>query len=138
MSHDRYHEYLRSVPLFSDLDDNDLSLIGAAVTDIDMPAGRVLMREGHAAHEMVIVVKGTLEVTRGGEHVADIEAGGFAGEMGLLAKSDRNSTVRAKTDVSVLHIDGRQFRTLLEDVPMMAVKMMAVIAGRAVDNVDEH
>jgi hypothetical protein len=46
--------------------------------------------------------------------------------------------VRAKTPISVLHIDGRSFSSLLEDVPQIAVKMLPVVAGRVTANSDHH
>jgi CRP-like cAMP-binding protein len=133
-THNQYHEYLRKVPLFADLDADELDIVGQAATDLDLPAGSVLMREGAVAHELVVVVTGTLEVTRDGEHVADIGSGGFAGELAVLTRQTRTSTVIASTDVSLLHIDGRVFATLLEDVPQLAVKMLKVVAARAIDN----
>jgi CRP-like cAMP-binding protein len=138
MSKNAYHDYLRQVPMFADLDDGELDAVGQAATDLDMKAGSVIMREGATAHEMVIVVNGTLEVTRDGEHVADIGPGGIAGELALLTRAHRNSTVTAKTDVTMLHIDGREFASLLEDVPEIAVKMLPVVAQRAHDNAHEH
>jgi CRP-like cAMP-binding protein len=130
MSKNTYHQYLKQVPLFSDLDDDELDEVAQKATDLDLKAGSVIMREGATAHEMVIVVRGTLEVTRGDEHIADIGPGGFAGEMALIARAHRNSTVTAKTDVALLHIDGRDFAGLLQDVPQVAVKMLPVIVKR--------
>jgi CRP-like cAMP-binding protein len=132
MARKKYHDYLRRVPLFADLDNSELEAVGRAATDLDLKAGSVLMRQGDLAHEMVVVVEGTLEVTRGGEFVADIGPGGFAGEMALLTHAPRNSTVTAKTDVALLHIDGRVFKSLLDNVPHIAVKMLPVVAKRAV------
>ena len=86
MSKNTYHQYLKQVPLFSDLDDDELDEVAQKATDLDLKAGSVIMREGATAHEMVIVVRGTLEVTRGDEHIADIGPGGFAGEMALIAR----------------------------------------------------
>jgi CRP-like cAMP-binding protein len=131
MRKNAYHSFLKQIPMFGGLDDDDLELIARAVTDVDLAAGTVVMREGTFAREMVIVVDGLLEVTRDGEHIADIAAGGFAGEMGLVCHARRNSTVSAKTDVSLLHIEGRAFTALLEEVPQIAVKMLPVIAKRA-------
>jgi CRP-like cAMP-binding protein len=130
MSKNTYHQYLKQVPLFSDLDDDELDEVAQKATDLDLKAGSVIMREGSTAHEMVIVVNGTLEVTRGDEHIADIGPGGFAGEMALISRAHRNSTVTAKTDVALLHIDGRDFAALLEDVPRVAVKMLPIIVNR--------
>lgn len=134
MSKNQYHDYLKQVPLFADLDRSELDHVAQAATDLELEAGNVLMREGSLANEMVVVVGGTLEVTRDGEHVADIESGGFAGEMALLTHSHRNSTVTTKTKCSVLHIDGRAFTALLEDVPEIAVKMLPIVAARVTAN----
>lgn len=138
MAKNQYHDYLRKVPLFADLDKNELDHVSKAATDLDLEAGNVVMREGTMANEMVVVVEGTLEVRRGGEHIADIGPGEFAGEMALLTRSHRNSTVTAKTRCSLLHIDGRAFSALLEDVPEIAVKMLPIVAGRVTPNPDQH
>lgn len=138
MSKNTYHQYLRQVPMFADLSEHELDQLERAVTDLTMSAGSVVFHEGAAAHEMVVVVEGTLEVTRGGEHIADIDSGGFAGELALLTRSSRNSTVTARTDVALLHIDGREFSSLLAEVPEIAVKMLPVVAARAIVNAEHH
>ncbi len=138
MAKNTYHQYLKQVPLFTDLDDDELDEVAQKATDLDLKAGSVIMREGSTAHEMVIVMNGTLEVTRDGQHVAEIGPGGFAGEMALITRSHRNSTVTAKTDVALLHIDGRDFAGLLQDVPQVAVKMLPIIVNRVTDNSQSH
>lgn len=130
MARNKYHEHLRQVPLFADLDDDELDHVGQAATELDFKAGKVLMREGSTAHEMFVITSGTVEVTRDGEHVADIGPGGFAGEMALLTHAHRNSTVTATTDITVIHIDGRSFSALLAEVPQIAVKMLPIVATR--------
>ena len=136
MAKNEYHEYLKRVPLFRDLDSRELDAVGAVVTDLRFSAGEVLIRQGDSAHEMFIVTAGQLEVRRDSEHIADIGPGSFAGEMAVLARTQRNSTVTAKTDVEVLHIDGRSLQALFADVPEIAVKMLPVVAGRVIDNSD--
>jgi len=138
MAKNKYNEYLKRVPLFRDLDNRELDAVGAVVTDLRFNAGQVLIRQGDSAHEMFIVTVGELAVTRDGEHIADIGPGSFAGEMAVLARSQRNSTVTAKTDVEVLHIDGRSLQTLFADVPEIAVKMLPIVAGRVIQNSDHH
>jgi CRP-like cAMP-binding protein len=126
----RHEDHLREIPLFADLSRKELEHVHQIATELDVPAGRVLMHEGAVGHEMVVVLSGTLEVVRNGEHVADIERGGFAGELSLLCRRPRSSNVIAKTDATVLHIDGRGFGSLLDDVPQIAVKMLPIVAGR--------
>ena len=138
MAKNEYHEYLKRVPLFRDLDRDELDSVGAMVTDLRFAAGETLIHQGAPAHEMFIVTEGTLEVTRDGAHIADIGPGAFAGEMAVLARTQRNSTVTAKTDVEVLHIDGRSLQTMFADVPEIAVKMLPIVAGRVIENSDHH
>jgi CRP-like cAMP-binding protein len=138
MAEDAYHELLAHVPLFEGLDHHDLEYIGKVATLLDIKAGQVLMNEGTLAHEMVIILDGTIEITREGEHIADLGPGSFAGEIALLTRSHRNSTVRAKTDVRVLHIDGRAFASVLDEAPRIAVRMLPTVAARVTANSESH
>ena len=138
MTRNSYHKYLRSVPLFADVEEDDLDVIGTAVTELSFGEGDVLMRAGSSAREMVIVLEGQLGVMLGDTEIATIDAGGFAGEMGLLADRPRNATVAAKTATRILHIDSRSFDKVLKEAPQIAVKMLPVIAKRVVENNSRH
>lgn len=134
MFRDTYYDHLRRIPLFADLDRSELEMIAKMVTELHYSEGTVLFTEGTRGTEMFIVVEGVTEVTRERVYIADIGPGGFAGEMALLTDSPRNSTVTAKTDVQVLHIDRRSFQTMLQEAPRIAVKMLPVVARRAAAN----
>jgi CRP/FNR family cyclic AMP-dependent transcriptional regulator len=137
MSKNAYHEHLRKVPMLAGLDSKELDEVISISTDLNVPADRVLITEGSNAQEMIIVVDGNLEVTRDGQHVANIGPGGFAGELALLTDSRRNATVAATTDSRVLHVRGGAFDVLLKRVPLIAVKMLPVVAARVYDS-DDH
>jgi CRP/FNR family cyclic AMP-dependent transcriptional regulator len=128
-----YTDHLRKVTLFSDLDAKELDAVGRAATELDLKAGSVLMRQGKRAHEMFVLTKGTVEISKDGTIVAEVGPGGFVGEMALLTNAHRNATVTAKTDVEVIHLDGRAFGALLRDVPQIAVKMLPIVAARLLE-----
>ena len=133
----RHDDELLQIPLFSGFTKHDLEHIHALSTVLNIKKGEILMEEGTIGHEMVVLISGVLEVTHKGQHVADILSGGFAGELALLCHRPRNSRVVTKTDCQVLHIDGRGFMSLLEEVPHLAVKMLPILAARvnpAVEN----
>jgi len=138
MSAHSYADHLREVPLFSRLSNHDLDHLAAVATELNVDAGKVLLKEGSTALEMFVVLEGELEVTRDGEHVADLGPGAFAGELALLAHTPRTSTVTAKTKTTIIHIDGRAFTPLLEEAPQIAVKMLPIVAQRAVDNASQN
>ncbi len=137
MAKHAYHDHLKVVPLFADLTEDELDEVAGCATQLDYKAGKVLMTEGGSAHEMFVVVEGQVEVTRDGEHIADLGPGEFAGEMALLTHTHRNSTVTTKTAASVLHLDGRGFSAIIRDVPSIATKMLPIIASRVTTN-SEH
>jgi len=126
----RHDDELLQVPLFAGFTKHDLEHIHAVSTSLSVRKGDVLMEEGTIGHEMFVILEGAVEVTHKGQHVADIMSGGFVGELALLCNRPRNSRVVAKVDCTVLHIDGRGFMALLEDVPHLAVKMLPVVAAR--------
>lgn len=138
MRQTEYHDYLKSVPLFEDLNRPELDIVGAAATELTMSAGTVLMREGTPSHEMVIVLDGTLSVSKDDTEFAQIGVGGFAGEMGLLTGAPRNASVTALTEVRVLHIDGRVFETMLDEAPTIARKMLPIVAERVAPDDARH
>jgi CRP-like cAMP-binding protein len=138
MAKNDFHDFLKKVPLFADLNKDELNLLEQAATSLDYPAGKVLMTEGSFAHEMFVIISGQVEVLRDGERVAEIGPGSFVGEMAMLTHSRRNSTVQTTTEAEVLHIDGRSFSNLLHEAPSIAVKMLPVVASRVVANADDH
>jgi CRP-like cAMP-binding protein len=136
---DDYYQHLAKMPLFSQLDEHELERLAKLTTELNIASGRTLMTQGRAAQEALIIMEGTAEVLRDGKHIANLGPGDFAGEMALLASRTRNSTVRATSDMTILHIDGRAFKGLLEEVPEVAVKLLSVVATRVVENnVDDH
>ncbi len=123
-------DQLRRVPLFAGLDDDELAVIATAARHIDAVAGTTLVRQGEPGHGMLIVVEGRVEVTRDGEHLADVGPGGHVGEMALLTRGVRNATVTATTDVELVHIGGPRFAAMLGSFPEIAAKMLPVVATR--------
>ena len=97
---------LKSIPLFKDVPDEELAQIAPFAQEVTVDAGRELVREGDFSYEFMAIEEGEAEVTRDGEHVADLGPGDFFGEMGLLEKTLRNATVTAKTPMRLVTLTG--------------------------------
>ena len=78
-----------------------------------------------------LIIDGEAGVHRGGEIVATLGAGAWFGEVALLTGGRRNATVRAKTAVHALVIEGHRFRTLLQHAPDVREKVERVLAERS-------
>jgi CRP/FNR family cyclic AMP-dependent transcriptional regulator len=121
---------LRSLPLFADVSDEELSQIATFAQEISVEAGRTLVREGDFSYEFMAIEEGEAEVTRQGEHVADLGPGDFFGEMGLLEKTLRNATVTAKTPMQLVTLTGWDLRRIERTVPQAVARVRAVLDAR--------
>ena len=121
---------LKSVPFFSNMSKRELAAMAQQTDDLDVPAGKVLTQEGEIGHEFFVIDQGTAEVTRGGEHVADLGPGDFFGEMALLEEDRRTATVTASSPVRVIVMTRQSFRALDRAMPGVHAAVAEAIAGR--------
>jgi CRP/FNR family transcriptional regulator, cyclic AMP receptor protein len=121
---------LKSIPLFEEVGDEELAQIAPFAQEISVEAGKVLVREGDFSYEFMAIEEGTAEVTRGGEHVADLGEGDFFGEMGLLEKTLRNATVTAKTPMRLVTLTGWDLRRVERAAPEAIERVRAVLEER--------
>jgi CRP/FNR family transcriptional regulator, cyclic AMP receptor protein len=121
---------LKSIPLFEEVGDEELGQIAPFAQEVSVEAGKVLVREGDFSYEFMAIEEGEAEVTRGGEHVADIGPGDFFGEVGLLEKSLRNATVTAKTPMRLVTLTGWDLRRVERTAPKALERVRAVLGER--------
>jgi len=121
---------LKSIWLFSGCSGTELRKIRSSLDAVSVPAGKVLVDEGHIGQEFFIIVNGRAAVTRNGRKVATLGEGGHFGELALLDRRPRSASVVSETDMDVLVMSQRQFNGLLELVPTIARKMLSAMATR--------
>ena len=121
---------LKSVPFFSNMSKRELAAMAQQTDDLDVPAGKVLAREGEIGHEFFVIDQGTAEVTRGGEHIADLGPGDFFGEMALLEEDRRTATVTASSPVRVIVMTRQSFRAVDRTMPGVHAAVAEAIASR--------
>jgi CRP-like cAMP-binding protein len=126
-------ELLRGVWLFERCSRKEVALIASAATTLDVQAGRVLAREGEAGREFFVLVAGACEVTRNGVRVGALGPGSFFGEMALLDRQPRAATVTACEPSEVLVLTASAFTRVIDTLPSVDRKMLAVLAGRLRD-----
>jgi CRP/FNR family cyclic AMP-dependent transcriptional regulator len=129
-SADKKLELLARVPLFSALRGRDLERVGQLADEIDVPAGKVLMRQGDTGQEFFIVVDGTLRVERDGKAVAERGPGEFVGEIALVDEAPRSATVTCETPCRLLVIGHREFHELLQEQRAIERAVLVALADR--------
>src|SRR5512132_3827005 len=121
---------MKGVPLFSGCSKAELQKIAALADELDLAEGATLIREGERGREFIVIVDGTVTVTRGGKSLRDLGAGDFIGEIALVSDVPRTATVTATSPVRLLVITDRAFRGLLEEMPLIATKVLQSLGQR--------
>jgi CRP/FNR family cyclic AMP-dependent transcriptional regulator len=121
---------LRKIPVFSDLDDEELQSIAALAAEVSVPEGKELVREGDYSYDVLAIEEGTASVERDGDHVADLGPGDVVGEMGVLERSQRSATVRATSPMLLVTLTGWDIRRLRKTAPKVVDHLRGVVAQR--------
>ena len=127
---DRKIELLKHVPLFAGCSKKELGEVARVADEIDLRAGKTLIKEGSPGREFFVLVDGTAEIRRRGKKIDSAGPGDFFGEMALLSDQPRNATVVTTSPVDALVVTARNFRTLVETNPLIALKVMRAVADR--------
>ena len=125
-----YLDHLTSVPLFAACSRKDLQRIARASDETELPAGRVLTRQGETGRECFVIVEGQVSVERNGKRIASLGPGACIGDLALLDKGPRTATVTAVSPLKVLVLGPREFAGVLEEVPGLARKLLSALATK--------
>jgi len=126
---------IADLELFADCSKAELRQIESLTTFLHLEQDRVLMREGSAPKEFIIIGSGTARISRetgqGTATLADVGRGGFIGEMELLSRAPRAATATASTDLAVLVSSASEFQAMLDVAPSVAHKVRRTSMVRA-------
>lgn len=129
-------ELLSAVPLFQDLDKDQLRLIAFGAEHRPIGAGQALFREKSPAECAFVIARGRFELStlgRGGKPKVEAiaEPGTMLSELALATMVERKYTAIALEDSNVIRITRALFHRLLEEYPEMA----AVLQDRIRQNI---
>ena len=130
MARDQKLELLGKVPLFAGLSKRELQRIGELADEVDLPSGRVLMRQGESGSEMLIVIDGSARIERDGEVIAERGGGEVLGEIALLDGGPRTATVTLTRDSRLLVLGRREFQAAMDELPDVRLRVLEAVAHR--------
>jgi CRP-like cAMP-binding protein len=130
MARDTKLDELSQIWLFSSLSRKELTTIGRRADEVQVPGGKVLTVEGKPGHEFFLILSGTATVSRGGRDIAHLGAGQYFGELSLLDRGPRSATVTSDGPMTLLVLGQREFSAVLDEVPGLAHKLLAAMAGK--------
>ena len=122
---------LKALPLFEGVSDEDLDKIAPFVSEVSVSEGKHLVDEGDYAYEFMAIEEGEAEVVRGDETLANLGAGDYFGEIGLLEADRRNATVIARSPMRLLTLDQWDMKRLEKAIPSAAEKIRETVRSRS-------
>jgi CRP/FNR family transcriptional regulator, cyclic AMP receptor protein len=106
---------LKSIPLFSQLSDDEAHRLAAFATETSVAEGQMLMKQGDYSTELIAIEEGAADVLRDGEKLASLKEGDLIGEMGLLSREPRNADVIATSPMRVIKLTHWEIRRMSQD-----------------------
>ena len=122
---------LKRIPLFTDASDEELKQVAAFAQSKEVPEGEVVVSEGGFSRELLAIEEGTAEVTRDGEHVADLGPGDVFGEAGMLDDEMRSATVTATSRMRLISLGHFEVQRLKKDAPGVYASIEKLVEERS-------
>jgi CRP/FNR family cyclic AMP-dependent transcriptional regulator len=122
---------LKRIPLFADAADEELKRVALFAEAREIPEGEVVIEEGGYSRELLAIEDGNAEVTRDGEHLADLGPGDIFGEAGMLSDEMRSATVTAKSRLKVISLRHFEVKRLRKDAPDVYSRIEQLVEERA-------
>jgi CRP/FNR family transcriptional regulator, cyclic AMP receptor protein len=131
-------QLLSQTSLFAGIDADGLARIAGRMTELDVPADRVIARQGEIGTGFFVIVSGNVRVVRDGETLAELGPGDFFGELSVLDGKPRNAQVVTTEPTTCLALASWEFEAVVREQPSVALAILRELAGRLRDLTEMH
>ncbi len=123
-------QFLSTIELFRDLDDEERRLVAATSTPVNFREGELLFEENTPRAGLYLLQEGEVELCKrtpfGDEkRLAHFRPGDFLGEGVLMNEDPHSTSARALTAAQVLVLEGGRLTALLHSRPSIGVKVLS-------------
>lgn len=121
---------LRSIPLFAEIDDEQLDQLSLAVDRQHVPANEWLFHMGEPSDAVYLIASGRFAaVGPDGQVLREMATGESIGELGVITGAVRSAGIRALRDGVVWRIAADTFTEVLATAPQLQSAMFRAMAG---------
>lgn len=122
-------EFLRTVPLFRELEDDELAQVLMAGLVKRFPQGAVILTEGSPGGQLNVIHEGQVRISKvvpgvGEEALTILQPGDFFGDIEFFDGAPSSAHALAHTDCEVLSIPHHEMESMMRDRPEMASKFL--------------
>ena len=121
---------LRSVALFSDLDDAELGQIALLFKERHFAPGDTVVKEGAEGAAFFLIQSGTASVSVRGNERTSLGPGDHFGEIALIDEGVRSATITATTDLFCYGLTLWEFRPLVIENGLIGWKLLHSLAQK--------
>lgn len=121
---------LGQVPLFERLTKKELDFVAREGDEVDVPAGKVLIREGRSGDTFYVILDGEAEVIIGGKRRRVLKAGDFFGEISMIDRGVGTATVTTTKPSRMFVMSHAQFRDAIKGSDALLVKVLTAMGER--------
>ena len=138
LTRERTTQLLSEARLFAGVDAHGLARIADRITELDVPADRVIARQGEIGTGFFIIAQGLVRVVRDGETLAVLGPGDFFGELSVLDGKPRNAQVVSSEPTLCLALATWDFEAVVREQPSVALAILRELAGRLRNLTEAH
>ena len=121
---------LSSVALFARCSKKELEFIASRADEVDVAAGRQLVRQGRSGDAFFVLLEGDCDVEIDGKVRATLKPGDFFGEISMLDRGPAMATVATRTPSRLMVMSHAQFRDAIKASEPLLTKVMAAMGAR--------
>ncbi len=131
--------FLRSVPYFKGLSDEEIRTLQQACQPAEHGAGETVFEEGSRANRFYIILEGAVEVWK--DHrsadrslLAVFGAGQFFGEMALIDEMPRSATIISREPTRLYYINQDDFNRIVQENGRIALAISRAVSAIVREN----
>lgn len=129
---------IKSIPLFSGLEEKDLNSIGELVTKRSFPKNTIIINEGDDTDSLYLIISGKVKIVLSDEEgkeiiISILEPGDYFGELSLIDSEPRSARVITMTPCQFSIISKPEFTNLLEKNHNITINLLQGLSKRLRD-----
>lgn len=121
---------VRQVPIFQELRDDFLVRLASIMEEQSFGARETIFMQGDEGRSLYVVASGRVRVHIGKQELAQLDKGGFFGEMSLFDAEARSASVTTLSVCDCLVLTQQQLYEAIDETPGIALNIIRLLSRR--------